>query len=593
MSEPKQEVGPGAAPSPVWPVETPATVPPEEARAEMTNWFDPKLLLQTGLEVAISSVLGRHADPRLREGLGQGTETPYDYTRDERGEPVEDFWLDYASDVGDGWNSTYAVAYHLAQPTLTLGGTETRRGSILLFGGDEVYPYASRPEYERRTLAPYQTALPRTDAPHPHLFAIPGNHDWYDSLVAFTRFFTARQWFGGWRPQQRRSYFALRLPHGWWLLGTDVQLASDIDAPQVEFFKGVAAQMGPDDRVILCNAEPYWIQEKHYSQFDTAYADNNLKFLEHRVLGRRVSVFIAGDSHHYRRHEDAEGRQKVTAGGGGAFLHPTHGGDVAELAGGFKLASSFPDERTSRRLTWKTLDFGRLNPSFGMLTALLYVFIGWMLRPTRWADDFLAPLGLLRGVLRHVLEMPVAGLTLLGVFGLFWLTTDTHSKSYKWKAGGLHALAHLSAIFLAGWGTSALSAGLAPGVGGGWFAPGSMSQLLASGVGIFLAGLFVAPRVMGLYLLVSLNRFGRHSNEAFSALKIEDWKHFLRLHINREGHLTLYPVGIERVPRQWKPREGEQTPSLLVPDDARATAPQLIEPPIRISHAHGSTTPGA
>ena len=28
---------------------------------------------------------------------------------------------------------------------------------------------------------------------------------------------------GGWRPVQSRSYFAIKLPHGWWLIGTDVQ----------------------------------------------------------------------------------------------------------------------------------------------------------------------------------------------------------------------------------------------------------------------------------------------------------------------------------------------------------------------------------
>ena len=35
---------------------------------------------------------------------------------------------------------------------------------------------------------------------------------------------------------------------------------------------------------------------------------------------------------------------------------------------------------------------------------------------------------------------------------------------------------------------------------------------------------------MGVYLLISLNVFGRHSEEAFSGLRIEDYKHFLRMH---------------------------------------------------------------
>lgn len=587
--------GEGGASPALWPV-TPERVtppiPPEAERAKMTGWFDPKLLVKTGLEVAVSTLFGRHSDARLREGLGQEPETPFDALADQ-----DELWLDYASDVGDGWNSTYAVAYHLAQPTLTLQGpdgqpVETRRGRILVFGGDEVYPSASRQEYQRRTLAPYQTALPETDTPH-YLFAIPGNHDWYDSLVAFTRFFTARKWFGGWKPSQRRSYFALKLPHGWWLLGTDVQLASDIDAQQVAFFTRVAAEMGPDDRVILCNAEPYWIHEQRYTQFDPAYAEHNLKFLEQRVLGRKISVFIAGDLHHYRRHENAEGRQKLTAGGGGAFLHPTHGSDVSELTEGFKHATSYPSPETSRKLTWGNLNFRKLNPSFSLLTTAVYLLMAWMLRPDAAVENVFNPLSLLGAVLREAIQRPGAGLTLLGTVLLFWLMTDTHSASYRWKAASLHALGHLGALFFSAWGFSALSAGgLAPLVArvfdGGWFVAGSATQTLVAGVGVALAGWFVAPVVVGLYLLVSLNRFGRHSNEAFSSLKIEDWKHFLRLHIDRQGGLTVYPVGIRRVPRQWRPRAHEATPSLLVPADPEATAPELIEPPIRVRHAHGS-----
>ena len=49
------------------------------------------------------------------------------------------------------------------------------------------------------------------------------------------------------------------------------------------------------------------------------------------------------------------------------------------------------------------------------------------------------------------------------------------------------------------------------------------------GAGGWLAGSFLT----GLYLLVSLNVFGRHSEEAFSALRIQDYKNFLRLHIAR------------------------------------------------------------
>jgi hypothetical protein len=61
---------------------------------------------------------------------------------------------------------------------------------------------------------------------------------------------------------------------------------------------------------------------------------------------------------------------------------------------------------------------------------------------------------------------------------------------------------------------------------------------LLIGVGAWVFG----SVIVGLYLLVSLNVFGRHSEEAFSSLRIEDYKHFLRLHVAQDGTLTIYPI---------------------------------------------------
>lgn len=88
---------------------------------------------------------------------------------------------------------------------------------------------------------------------------------------------------------------------------------------------------------------------------------------------------------------------------------------------------------------------------------------------------------------------------------------------------------------------------------------------------------------------MSLNVFGRHSNEAFSALRIEDYKNFLRLHIAKDGSLTVFPIGIERVPRRWKPT-GSASPydPQLEPDDPAATPPHLIEPPVVVERSDAS-----
>jgi hypothetical protein len=591
----------------------------------MVGWYDPRQLLRTAPEVAIATISGRHADHRLVEAVTAGNPQSrfYDYTahhvRDEDGDcrldpdrPRDSIWIDYVSDVGDGWNPTYAVACQLAQPKLDLRcptsnqQVSTQRGDVLIFGGDEVYPTPSRKAYRERLRGPYETALRRTHGTHPHLFAIPGNHDWYDSLAAFGRLFMSQRWIGGWRTRQARSYFALALPHDWWLLGTDVQLGSDIDEPQLEYFREVRKEMDAGSRatgrpasVILCHAEPHWIYAAQYEELDPSYDENNLQKLE-QELGRRVAVFIAGDLHHYRRHESEDGStQKITSGGGGAFLHPTHlglhGTDLAQIEERashpsasprrFDLRASYPPTRVSRWLACLNLVFpylpGNPNRGFGLATAGVYLLLTLPLLAQAGERAGQAGGGwtVLRAVWDHVLNSPLQTALFIAAF---WLFTDTHSKWFKRCMSVVHAATHLGAAFAIAVASLALATSA---FGTGLAGRGAAAAL------ILLGGYVVGSLVMGAYLLFSLNGFGRHGNEAFSSLAIQDWKSFLRLHIEPSGRLTIYPVGIRRVPRAWKENESAEGPELL-PDDPRATAPELIEPPISIGRVGASTPTG-
>jgi hypothetical protein len=124
----------------------------------MVGWFDPGQLVRTGVDVVISAIFARNSDRRVLDALSHPTADPADYSS----EP--ELWLDYVADTGDGWNSTYAVANSLAQPMLDVdvdgARRTTQRGDVLVFGGDAVYPVASREAYEHRLTAAYRTALP-------------------------------------------------------------------------------------------------------------------------------------------------------------------------------------------------------------------------------------------------------------------------------------------------------------------------------------------------------------------------------------------------------------------------------------------------
>jgi hypothetical protein len=537
-------------------------------RAPMTAWYAPLQLLRTGRDVAVSSLFGKSDDRRLFQHLAWREYAPYDLSQ--RSEIV----VDYVADTGDGFDSTYAIQHWMTRPELELAvrGKKKKlsapRGDVLVFGGDEVYPTPMGLGYEERLIAPMRAACghdkpEKSESEGPWVFAIPGNHDWYDNLTAFTHVFITKKTFCMWHAPQRRSYFAIALPHGWWLLGTDVQLASELDDAQIEFFRDVSSKMGPSAKVILCNAEPHWIYEHDAGR---AAETGNLFKLE-QLIGRKVRVWIAGDLHHYRRFASDDGVQKITAGGGGAFLHPTHGWKRPPLEGGFHHERSFPSEAKSRAMTRKNLLFPFYNRTFGVLTAAVYALVGWnVLGALRsnpvWPDGPIADVAI------AAVTRPAGATWYALVIVAFIVFTDTSKLLHRIVGGGLHAVAHLSTIIFGVW----LSCFMQPRLDLYFQSPAHVLGTIAL---LLVLGAVVGPFWMGIYLYVSLNGFGRHRNEAFSALRIADFKNFLRMRIDPEGRLHIFPIGIERVPRRWK-KKGRR----WVPDDPNATVPELIEAPI-------------
>ncbi len=572
----------------------------KKKRHKMVAWYDPRQLVRTGWEVIVSAMFGKHADKRVIQAIADtGSLKPrlYHEVPYEGGE----FWFDYISDVGDGFDSTYTVAYHATRPSLKLSAKgssetyETKQGELLVFGGDEVYPTAGAKDYDERLVHPYNLAFPKKtkaqltnlNLKQPAVFAIPGNHDWYDSLAVFMNLFCRQKTFCGWKTYQNRSYFAVKLPQGWWLFGTDMQLSSSLDDAQMDFFKTIVRDhMGADDRIILCNAEPYWITDKMYRN-DPHYNNRNMGYFEGHHLDHRAVIHVAGDRHYYRHHEevsnrgkkvDAESKTKkhrFVAGGGGAFLHPTHREGVAEIGRDriYRLKASYPDEPTSVWLTFRNLLFPFLNLQFGFVTGALYLLTAQAFR----AD--LSKFGLsdwwaaVTAVLYDAIREPIATFWVVLIGIAFFFFTDTHSRYLRFFAGPLHALAHFTGVFLLGWAAAY------------WFSDHpTVPRTILSILLIFGGGYLVGGFIMGLYLLITLNIFGIHHNEAFSSLSLETYKNFLRFKIDADGTLTIFPVGIDRPIKQWE--EGDKSngdpacapATYPIPDLNR---PFLIEEPIR------------
>jgi hypothetical protein len=522
----------------------------------MTGWFDPGVMAQSAAMMSTANIFGRHSDTRLIEALGGQPQESFDYSAREG-----DFWFDYVADLGDGWNPTYAIADALSRETLH----DTRAGELLIFGGDEVYPYPSRDAYAHRTVQPYAEAFSGRGK-RPDVFAIPGNHDWFDSLVAFTRCFCRPMTgFAGCATPQTRSYFALHLPRDWWLIGIDLQLGAEFDEPQVRYFTRVAAEMSARSNVILCVPEPQWIYECMYPAYE-AYSTRTLEYFEKEVIRQTPRVMITGDLHFYKRHANAAGVQKVISGGGGAFLHPTQRPRMREIREGFTEQACYPPPKTAAALAWKNLLFPFINPKACWLPALVYTLSAWFASSRMNLADMDTFGQALRGALQVAVREPFCGLWLLLVTSGLVFFTDTHSRVYRLLGGGAHAVTHLFAALALAW----LSLRYTIGLG---MVSGAIPQMLVAGLGIFAGGAVVGGFIIGLYLLISIAVFGRHNTESYSSLRIQDYKQWLRLRIDAAGVLTVWSFAIDRVPRRWRRDEqGRQ-----VSADARATAPREVD----------------
>lgn len=600
-----------------------APVPLTWTPQRMTQWFDPAQLIRTGIRALLSGIFGAYADQReTQAALAHGAQPAiHDYSA------APELWLDFAADLGDGFDATYSVAWLFGQerlPAETLPEhprqrellAATRRGQVLILGGDQVYPTASRTQYENRFYGPFEAALPWIDdeASRPYLFSIPGNHDWYDGLTSFMRLFCQRRSIGAWKTRQTRSYFALKLPQRWWLLGIDIQLASDIDQPQIDYFTEVAAHMQPGDQVILCTAQPSWVEEG-----DTSNAYRNLLFFERTILcprQARLMLTLTGDLHHYARYSDSTGqRHKLTAGGGGAYLYGTHRlpdtieltkVDPAEPGQGTSATTEtytrgpvYPEQSASRRLRAGALLLGFKNPWFVLALGLIYVLCGWLLQSasqgsllvqsTAGADtpmnalmawlsqQPLARAGDVFGVLVEIMVQVPALMVIaaLLVFGLYkFCAPDPGRPDWLRWIGVVHGLAHLVLVLALTWWFAHLNALL------GLQAPGH-GRLWLQGA-LYVAEMIVIGGPLGALLFSLALLPGVNFNEAYSSQHIEHYKNFLRIHLRPDGTLAVYAVGIRRVARwRYDPRADRRKP-YFHPRRGKPPRVHLIEDPFTV-----------
>jgi hypothetical protein len=336
-----------------WQCDEPGTytaLMPEQVRN--LSWLNPAVLWRARNDV-LARWFGDPTDDERRRWVGQqlsrGADPDFIIERDD----PESFSFMLMGDTGEGDAPQYAVV-----PGFLKMSEGTR---FAIIASDVIYPTGSVNEYDPKFFRPYKDY----DAP---IYAVPGNHDWYDGLGGFMRVFCGAPGLppdshpktlsaAWWRrlfwknpdaTDEKRLAEAERLrarpaqravqPGPYWaidagplrIVGIDTGILGGIDAGQGEWLRRVS--QGPKPK-ILVTGKPIYVDDAYHpgvieggGTVDEIVRDPACNYV----------AAIGGDIHNYQHYPVRAGDrtiQYIVSGGGGAFMHATHTIPRVEVGG--------------------------------------------------------------------------------------------------------------------------------------------------------------------------------------------------------------------------------------------------------------------
>ena len=317
-----------------------ALMPP---RVRNLSWLNPAVLWRSRNDMLARRFGDPTNDERRRWVARQlRAGAPPDFAIEREDPDAFSFML--LGDTGEGDAPQYAVV-----PGFLKMSEGTR---FAIIASDVIYPTGSVNEYGPKFFQPYRDY----DAP---IYAVPGNHDWYDGLGGFMRVFCgapelppegapkflSRAWLRRllWKnpdvPDESRLAEAENLrarpsqraaqPGPYWsidagpvrIVGIDTGIIGGIDADQGEWLRRVS--QGPKPK-ILVTGKPIYVDGTYRpgpieggGTVDEIVRDPACNYV----------AAIGGDIHNYQHYPVRVGDrtiQYLVSGGGGAFMHATH-----------------------------------------------------------------------------------------------------------------------------------------------------------------------------------------------------------------------------------------------------------------------------
>ncbi len=300
-------------------------------------------------------------------------------------------------------------------------------------------------------------------------------------------------------------------------------------------------------------------------------------------------------------------QQRLTSGSGGTFLYPTHRlarkvrWPEADGPATYEQRAVYPDVGTSKRLRWGTLLAPFKNPSFVVFMGLLYLLFAQTLRfalaqgPDRTAGFRQAMREVSPAdVAEAIFNNPASFLLAMVLAAALIAFADTATLRGRVTVGLAHWLAHLLLMVAVLWGTARLLAGLdlTLAVEFVFFRFRLTGFALVYVAIVTVAGGYLGSQLFALYLFVMHITRGHHPTHAFSCQRIEDHRSFLRIKVERDGALTIYPIGVRTVPRKWRLVHDRKPHEPAFEPVDRPLEAHLIEAPIRIEPNGPQAGPG-
>ena len=306
------------------------------------SWLNPVPLWQSRNDRLVR-LLDDPTDERRREWmkpLGHGSEPDLLVDRSRPDDSTAFFVL---GDTGEGDESQNVVV----APMLS----QADGVDFMFICSDVIYPAGGAAEYGPKFFEPYR----QWDRP---VYAIPGNHDWYDDCTGFMHWFCgapdppprqrlslspkrllrsvlwrhaprsdpgelAAMAAGGPPLGQPASYFAIDIGPVL-LVAIDTGIKGTVDRDQAAWLRRLSRES--DKPKILLSGKPIYVDGKYRPgviEGSKETVDSIVTAPEHRYVAA-----VGGDIHNYQRYpvrlEDGRTILYLVCGGSGAFMHATH-----------------------------------------------------------------------------------------------------------------------------------------------------------------------------------------------------------------------------------------------------------------------------